>query len=85
MSLNDIPFGENEVVTEKRSFNYWDLMHIEREKAIIEAIAAENEGKASWRDNKYVPTWVKACPSMTYVKWRIRCWLDDIMGASSDD
>lgn len=85
MSLNDIPLGENKVTTETRSWNYWDEMRVEREKAIAEDLAAENEGKTSWRDSKYIPTWVKACPSMTYVKWRLRCWLDDIMGAGGDD
>lgn len=85
MSLNDIPLGENKVVTEKRSWNYWDEMRVEHEKAIAEDLAAENEGKTSWRDSKYIPTWVKACPSMTYFKWRLRCWLDDIMGAGGDD
>lgn len=85
MSLKDIPLGENKVVTETRSWNYWDEMRVEREKAIAEDLAAESEGKKSWRDNKYIPTWVKACPSLIYIKWRLRCWLDDIMGAGGDD
>lgn len=85
MSLKDIPLGENKVVIETRSWNYWDEMRVEREKAIAEDLAAESEGKKSWRDNKYIPTWVKACPSLIYIKWRLRCWLDDIMGAGGDD
>lgn len=85
MSLKDIPLGENKVVTEKRSWNYWDEMRVEREKAIVEDLVAENEGKTSWRDSKYVPTWLKACPSLIYIKWRLRCWLDDIMGVGGDD
>nr|DAF50101.1 MAG TPA: hypothetical protein [Siphoviridae sp. ctzyE57] len=85
MSLKDIPLGENKVTTETRSWNYWDEMRVEREKAIAEDFAAENEGKTSWRDSKYIPMWLKACPSLIYIKWRLRCWLDDIMGAGGDD
>lgn len=85
MSLKDIPLGENKVVTETRSWNYWDEMCVEREKAIAEAIAAESEGKKSWRNSKFIPMWLKACPSLIYIKWRLRCWLDDIMGAGGDD
>ena len=83
---NDVQFEEmkpTEVV--KRGYSYWDDFRWQRELAEVEYLKAQQTGKPSWRDSKYVPTWLKACPSMTYVKWRIRCWLDDVTGASNSD